>query len=243
MLTENLEGAVAVVTGASTGIGLAIARQLSHSGARVVLTARSSARLDAAAAEMPGPALAVPADIMRADAASSVVEAAIQRFGAVDVVVANAGIYIANEVWANDPAEIERVVATNVTGVMRTVHAALTHMLPRHSGDIVVVSSVSGYQSIHWEPVYSASKHAVRAFVDGLRRQLKGTGVRLGSVAPGVVHTELWSAVEGANSAGLTGATMGIRAEDVAEAVSFMLTRPRHVTVRDLVILPSDQDI
>jgi len=242
-LTEKLEGLVAVVTGASAGIGRAIALELSRSGARVVLTARSPARLDAAVAEMPGPAFAVPADITRDDAASSVVEAGIQRFGVVDVVIANAGIYIANEVWANDPAKIERLIATNVTGVMRTVHAALTHMLPRHSGDIVVMSSVSGYQSIHWEPVYSASKHALRAFVDGLRRQLKGTGVRLGSIAPGVVHTELWSAVEGANPERLTGATDGIRPEDVAEAVTFMLTRPRHVTVRDLVILPSDQDI
>jgi ribitol 2-dehydrogenase len=242
-LTENLEDLVAVVTGSSAGIGLAIARELSSRGARVVLTARSSARLDAAVNEMPGPAFALPADITTPDAPAAVIDAAVQRFGAVDVVVANAGTYIANEVWANDPAEIERLIATNVTGVMRTAHAALKHMLPRRSGDIIITSSVSGYQSIHWEPVYSASKHALRAFVDGLRRQLKGTGVRLGSVAPGVVHTDLWSVVEGAKAEGITGATTGIRPEDVAEAVTFMLTRPRHVTVRDLVILPSDQDI
>ena len=242
-LTESLEGLVAVVTGASAGIGLAIARELSRSGARVVLTARSADRLDAAVAEMPGPAFAVPADVMQSGSAGSVVEAAVQRFGAVDVVIANAGIYLANDVWANDPADIERLISTNVTGVMHTVHSALTHMLPRRVGDIIVTNSVSGYQSIHWEPVYSASKHALRAFVHGLRRQLKGTGVRLGEIAPGVVFTGLWSAVEGADAERLTGATTGIRAEDVAEAVTFMLTRPRHVTVRDLVILPTDQDI
>jgi ribitol 2-dehydrogenase len=242
-LTENVGDVVAVVTGASAGIGLAIAGELSRNGARVVLTARSSARLDAAVEEMPGPAFAVPADIRRPDAASSVIEAAVKRFGPVDVVVANAGIYIAHEVWENDPVDIEQLIATNVTGVMCTVHAALAHMLPRQFGDIVITNSVSGYQSIHWEPVYSASKHALRAFVDGLRRQLKGSGVRLGSVAPGVVHTELWSAVEGAKAEGLTGQTTGIQSEDVAEAVTFMLSRPRHVTVRDLVILPSDQDI
>ena len=114
----------------SAGIGLAIARELSRSGARVVLTARSADRLDAAVAEMPGPAFAVPADVMQSGSAGSVVEAAVQRFGAVDVVIANAGIYLANDVWANDPADIERLISTNVTGVMHTVHSALTHMLP-----------------------------------------------------------------------------------------------------------------
>ena len=242
-MSKPLEGSVAVVTGASSGIGLAIARDLCRQGALVMLTARSAGRLQSVMAELPGQSRAVAADVTDPDAISSVMEAAAKEFGPVDIVVANAGVYIANKFWLSDPGDIESLISTNVTGVMRTVHAAITSMLPRGTGDIVVTNSVSGYQSIHWEPVYSASKHALRAFVEGVRRQLVGTGVRLGTIAPGLVHTELWSAVDEMTVNDQIGKTTGIRPRDVAEAVIFMLTRPRHVTVRDLVILPSDQAI
>lgn len=208
-----------------------------------MLTARSVGRLQSVMAELPGPSRAVTADVTDPDAIGSVMEAAAKEFGPVDIVVANAGVYMANKFWLNNPADIESLISTNVTGVMRTVHAAITAMLPRSIGDIVVTNSVSGYQSIHWEPVYSASKHALRAFVEGVRRQLVGTGIRLGTIAPGVVHTELWSAVDQTTIDDQIGKTTGIRPEDVAEAVVFMLTRPRHVTIRDLVVLPSDQAI
>ena len=242
-MSRSLEGAVAIVTGGSQGIGLAVGRDLSERGASVVLTARSAARLQSAVDAMPGPAYAVPADITEPGAASSVVEAAAKKFGPVDIVVANAGLYLANQVWTYELGQIERLISTNVTGVICTVHAALAAMLPRHRGDIIVMSSVSGYQSIHWEPVYSASKHALRAFVHGVRRQLVGSGVRLGEIAPGLVHTELWTGVEGPDIPPRTEPGTGLYPEDVAEALSFMLTRPRHATVRDLVILPSDQEI
>ncbi|MGD0287783.1 MAG: SDR family oxidoreductase [Acidimicrobiales bacterium] len=242
-MNKPLEGSVAVVTGASSGIGLAIARDLCRQGALVMLTARSVGRLQSVMAELPGPSRAVTADVTDPDAIGSVMEAAAKEFGPVDIVVANAGVYMANKFWLNNPADIESLISTNVTGVMRTVHAAITAMLPRSVGDIVVTNSVSGYQSIHWEPVYSASKHALRAFVEGVRRQLVGTGIRLGTIAPGVVHTELWSAVDQTTIDDQIGKTTGIRPEDVAEAVIFMLTRPRHVTIRDLVVLPSDQAI
>ena len=208
-----------------------------------MLTARSVGRLQSVMAELPGPSRAVTADVTDPDAISSVMEAAAKEFGPVDIVVANAGVYMANKFWLNNPADIESLISTNVTGVMHTVHAAITAMLPHSVGDIIVTNSVSGYQSIHWEPVYSASKHALRAFVEGVRRQLVGTGIRLGTIAPGVVHTELWSAVDQTTIDDQIGKTTGIRPEDVAEAIVFMLTRPRHVTIRDLVVLPSDQAI
>jgi ribitol 2-dehydrogenase len=239
----SLEGKVALVTGASSGIGLAIARELSRRGARVLLTARSAGRLEQAGTELSGPCRAVAADISEPGAAASVVDAAVDAFGTLDIVVANAGIYLAGEVWENDPDDIRRLLSTNVGGVVLTVRAALDVLLPRRTGDIVVTGSVSGYQAIHWEPVYSASKHALRAFVHGLRRQLVGTGVRVGEIAPGVVHTELWAAAGEPGAGKRAGATAGIGVGDVAEAVMFMLTRPRHVTVRDLVLLPSDQGI
>jgi ribitol 2-dehydrogenase len=110
-------------------------------------------------------------------------------------------------------------------------------------GDIVVTSSVSGHQPIYWEPVYSASKHAVQAFVHGVRRQLVGSGIRIGAVAPGVVLNDMWQVTSPAEIEAKVAAGDGVRSEDVADAIMFMLTRPRHIGIRDLVILPVNQEI
>ena len=111
------------------------------------------------------------------------------------------------------------------------------------SGDILVTSSISGHQAIHWEPVYSASKHAVQSFVHGVRRQLLTTGVRVGAIAPGLVLNELWGISDPAEIERKANAGAGLRSEDVAEAIVFMLTRPQNVTIRDLVMLPRTQDL
>ena len=234
---------VALVTGASSGIGLAIARSLSREGAHVVLTARSADRLTAAAGELPGPSTVLPADVSETGAARAVVDTALAEHRQLDVLVANAGIYVQGKVWENDAAEIAQLISTNVTGVMSFVHAALPAMIERGVGDIVVTSSVSGHQAIPWEPVYSASKHALQSFVHGVRQQLIGTGVRIMSVAPGVVLNDLWSVTDDDQIIDGVAAGTGMRSEDVADAVSFMLSRPRHVTVRDLVLLPTNQPI
>jgi ribitol 2-dehydrogenase len=242
-VSAALQGKVAVVTGGSSGIGLATARELSRLGASVTVAARSADRLASALDTLAGPAHSVVADIAEPGAARAVLSAAAERFGPADIVIANAGIYLADEVWTNDPADIDRLIATNIGGVMQTVHAALNVMLPRGVGDVIVTGSVSGTQAIHWEPVYSASKHALRAFVHGVRRQLVGTGVRLGLIAPGVVLNDLWKVTAEDDISDRVAAQTGIRSEDVAEAVAFMLTRPRHVTIRDLVVLPTNQEI
>lgn len=242
-MTASLDGRVAVVTGGSSGIGLAIARELSARGASVVLTARSADRLRAAATTVAGPVATVAADVTDPHAADEALRVAEERFGPVDVVVANAGIYLAGDVWTTEPDDLDRLISTNVTGVLRTVRAALPSMLERGTGDVLITGSVSGTQAIHWEPVYSASKHALHAFAHGVRRQLVGTGVRLGVLGPGVVLNDLWAVSdEDAIAEGVAAGT-GIRSEDVAEAAAFMLTRPRHVTIRDLVVLPSNQEI
>jgi ribitol 2-dehydrogenase len=234
---------VALVTGASSGIGLAIARSLSSEGAHVLLTARSRNRLESAAAVLPGTSTVLPADVSSAGAARTVVGTALQEHGRLDVLVANAGIYVQGRVWENDVEDIAQLIGTNVTGVMSFVHAALPAMIERGTGDVVVTSSVSGHQAIPWEPVYSASKHALQSFVHGVRQQLIGTGVRIMSVAPGVVLNDLWAVTDEDQVADGVAMGTGMRSEDVAEAVSFMLSRPRHVTVRDLVLLPTNQQI
>ena len=237
------EPRVAVVTGASSGIGLAVARSLSTAGAHVVLVARSADRLEAAAATLDGPTTVARADVTDTAAATDVVEAVLAEHGHVDVLVANAGIYVAGDIWTTDPDDIERLISTNVTGVMRFVRAVLPAMVERGHGDVVVTSSVSGHQAIPWEPVYSASKHALQAFVHGVRHQLVGTGVRIMSVAPGVVLNDLWQVSDEDETAAGVAAGTGMRSEDVADAVGFMLSRPPHVTVRDLVLLPTNQPI
>ena len=242
-MAEGLDGKVAVVTGASTGIGRAVARELIGQGARVVIAARSRERLDEAAAALGPACAAVVADVTRAADVRRLVDGTLESHGRIDILVANAGVYVGGDLWESDPEALDRLLTTNVNGVVRTVREVLPHLLEQGEGDILVTSSVSGHQAIHWEPVYSASKHALQAFVHTMRRQLIGTGVRMGAIAPGIVLNDLWGVSDPAEIEAQVARGEGIRSEDVADAVGYMLTRPRHVTIRDLVILPRDQPI
>ncbi|MEO6827100.1 MAG: SDR family oxidoreductase [Microbacteriaceae bacterium] len=242
MSGTDFTGKVAIITGASSGIGRSYARALGASGAKLVLVARDAAPLDAVAGEFEN-AIAVAADVSQPASADRIVATAIQEYGTVDIVLSNAGVYLAGEFAQVDPVALQRIVSVNVFGALAVVRAALPVLLANRDGDVIVTSSVSGHQAIHWEPVYSATKHAVQAFVHGVRRQLVGTGVRIGEIAPGVVLNELWGFDELAETAPQLAAATGIRSEDVADAVLYMLSRPRHVNIRDLVILPTSQDI
>ena len=240
---QSLNGKVAIVTGASSGIGRAVARALASHGARQLLIARSEDRLRTLTAELGAESASFPADLTDPGQVDRIVPEALERFGRVDVVFANAGVYIPGDVKDGDPNAWDRLIATNVTSVFRLVRAALPHLIAQRSGDILVTSSISGHKAIYWEPIYSASKHAVQSFVHGLRRQLVTTGVRVGEIAPGIVLNELWGYNDPAEIDRQAEAGAGLRSEDVAEAVVFMLTRPQNVTIRDLVILPRAQNI
>ncbi len=243
-LTGPLDGSVVAVTGAGSGIGLATAAAASRGGALLVLAGRSLDKLEAAAKTLPGPVAVLALDVALPDAGEQLVAAAIGQFGRLDVLVANAGVYVPGDLWDGRTADFANLVATNVSGVINTVHAAVVAMRESgNGGDIIVTSSVSGHQAISWEPVYSASKHAVQAFVHGVRRQLVGSGIRIGAVAPGIVLNDLWQVTSRAEIDARVAAGEGIRSEDVADAILWMLTRPRHVGIRDLVILPVNQPI
>src|SRR6266481_5153787 len=168
------------------------------------------------------------------------VEAALRHSGKIDALFANAGLYLSGDVAEGLPGDWSQLIDVNVKGVMNSVHAVLPTMLAQASGDILVCSSISGHQAIHWEPVYSATKHAVQSFVHGVRRQVAEHGIRVMSLAPGMVLNELWGFTDPAKIDEKVAARAGLRSEDIAEACLFMLTRPLHVTIRDLVILPQN---
>jgi ribitol 2-dehydrogenase len=239
-----LEGKVALLTGASSGIGLATALALVAEGAHVVAAARSADALAELAASAPDAITTISADVSDAATAQALVDETLARRGRLDIVLPNAGIYVGGDLVDASAEQIAALVATNVTGVMTLVRAALPHLIAQGSGDVLVTSSVSGHQDIAWEPVYSASKHAVQSFVHTVRTQTAESGVRIGAVAPGVVLNPLWGFAHGSpEEAARIAERTGIRSSDVADAIVFMLTRPAHVVVRDLVLLPTGQPI
>jgi ribitol 2-dehydrogenase len=242
-MNHPLTNKVVIITGASSGIGAATARCLVGLGCRVTLAARSGERLHALATELGSAALAVPTDVTVEADVRQMVARTLERFGRIDVLFANAGVYIPGQAAEGDPQAWANLVDVNVTGVMRCVQAVLPTLLAQKSGDILVTSSISGYIDIQWEPIYSASKHAVTGFVHTLRRQVAADGIRVGAIAPGMVANELWGFTEEAQIERQVAAHASLRSEDVAQAVAFMLSQPPHVTIRDLVILPQNQDL
>ena len=240
---QDLSGKVVLVTGASSGIGRATARTLAAEGMKLALVGRSAERLGAVAAEIGGDALVLAADLTKTGEVERVVKETLARFGRIDILLPNAGLYIPGDVVDGNPNAWDELLSVNVNSVFRLVHAVLPGMIERKAGHILVTSSISGHQALHWEPVYSASKHAIQSFVHGLRRQVAPHNIRVGAIAPGVVLNELWGYTDPAAIEAKVASHEGLRSEDVADAVLYMLTRPANVTIRDLVILPQNQDI
>lgn len=235
---------VAIVTGASSGIGRACALAFDRAGMRQVIVGRDLAKLERAASEFITAPAIIAGDIADPATSQAALNRALETFGRLDILLANAGLYLPERGWEVAAERVDAIGRTNVLGVMHSVHAVLPHLIAQGSGDIIVTGSVSGHQVIEWEPVYSATKHAVQAFVQGTRHQLLGTGVRIGEVAPGIVLNELWGVANGdASIEDEVAAGRGMRSEDVADAVMFMLNTPRHITIRDLVMVPSNQPI
>lgn len=238
-----LEGKVATVTGAASGIGLACARAMAAEGARVVLVDRDEAAAARAAEEIGTGACAVVTDLSDPASTAEMMPRILDAAGRLDIFHANAGAYVGGPLIEGDPDDWDRMLNLNVNAAFRSVRAVLPHMAERGSGDVIMTSSIAGVVPVVWEPIYTASKHAVQAFTHTVRRQVAKHGIRVGAILPGPVVTALlddWPR-EKMEQALAEGSLM--QPEEVADCVVFMLTRPRGVTIRDLVLLPNAVDL
>ncbi len=237
-MTDLMKGKIAAITGAASGIGLECAE-----GAKVVLVDRAKDRLEQLCKELGPNALPLVVDLLNPSDVSGMLPRILDIAGGLDVFHANAGAYIGGPVAEGDPDAWDRMLNLNINAAFRSVHAVLPYMIEKKTGDILFTSSIAGVVPVVWEPIYTASKFAVQAFVHSTRRQVAQHGVRVGAVLPGPVVTALlddWPK-EKMDEALANGSLM--QPKEVADAVLFMLTRPRNVTIRDLVILPNSVDL
>ena len=245
----NLNGCVAVVTGASSGIGEAIAVDLAKQGATVVATARRKDRLDAVASTSAN-IHAVACDVADAASVKTMVEEVVARFGRIDILVNNAGIGLTGYATQITLEEWKEMVDVNVMGVLNCTHVALNHLIaaakgPRGVADIVNISSVAGRKALPGSSVYAATKFAVNAFSDGLRQELASKHVRVSIVAPGMTESEMIEKIRPDLLAKIRAsleAMPSMTAAEVAETVTFCVTRPAGVAVSYLLVRPTEQE-
>ena len=253
-MTLSLEGTVALVTGASSGIGEATAVALAEEGAAVALAARRRDRLEALAARITGnggKALVIEADVTDRQQAQGAVETTVAELGRLDTLVNNAGVMLLGPLVGAPVEEWEQMVHLNLLGLLYCTHAALPHLLsaaegqPREVADVVNVSSVAGRVARRNSGVYNATKFGVGAFSESLRQEVATRQVRVTILEPGATATELASHNRreileemAANFGGIALMTAG----DIANSVRYAVTQPRHVAVNEILIRPTEQE-
>jgi NADP-dependent 3-hydroxy acid dehydrogenase YdfG len=245
---NNIEGKVVVITGASSGLGEAAARHLSALGANLALGARRVDRLRSLADEctaLDGKALAVATDVTRADQVKALVDAAVQAYGRIDVMINNAGLMPQSLLERLKIDEWDRMVDVNIKGVLYGIAAALPHMTAQKSGQFINVSSVAGHKVRPGGTVYSATKHAVRVISEGLRQEVKPYNIRTTVISPGAVDTELPDTItdpEVAVAMRKFYDDMAIPADSFARAVVFAMSQPEDVDVNEILFRPTRQE-
>jgi NADP-dependent 3-hydroxy acid dehydrogenase YdfG len=245
----SLNGCVAIVTGASSGIGEATARDLAGCGANVIAAARRTDRLAALAASVSN-VHAVECDVTDVASVQRMVDGAVDRFGRIDILVNNAGIGLTGPATQIALEEWRTMVDVNVMGVLNCTHIALNHLInaatgPRGVADIVNISSVAGRKALPGSSVYAATKFAVNAFSDGLRQELASKHVRVSIVAPGFTKSEFIEHIRPDLLAKIRPsleAMPAMTAEEIAETITFCVTRPAGVSVSDLLVRPTEQE-
>lgn len=248
-MTDSLRDKVAIITGASSGIGEATARRLAESGARVVLAARRVERLEALAADIErreGAALVAPTDVTDERSVQRLARTALDAFGRIDILINNAGIMPLSPIAKLKVEEWDRMIDVNIKGVLYCVAATLPTMLEQGSGHIINVSSVAGRRPFPSGTVYSATKFAVRAISQGLRLELSPIeGIRVTDIEPGVVATELTNHITDNETASrfqeMWAEKTPLESIDIAETILFVLSRPDHVNVNEILLRPTDQ--
>jgi len=246
---ERLDGTVALITGASSGIGEAAARTLARAGAKIAIAARRKDRLDALAQEI-GDVLVIEADVTDRDQATATVQRTVDELGRLDTVVNNAGVMLLGQAAEQPLDDWQRMVDVNVNGVLYVAHAAIEHLLaaaedgPRKVADLVNISSIAGRRANRGSAVYNLTKHGVGAFSEALRQEFAQRHLRVSLVEPGAVITEL---VEQMGPEGVEAARKRfegverLKADDIADAIEYMVTRPWHVAVNEIMIRPTEQ--
>lgn len=231
----RLAGHTALVTGASRGIGAAIARRVAREGARVALVARSARALERLAAELRGGAVAVACDL-HLPGAADVVQAALDELGvnAPDILVNNAGAFLLAPLHETSVHAFRETLELNLTAPFSFIRHFLPEMRRRGAGHILTIGSIADRAAVPGNAAYAASKHGVRALHEVLRAELRGTGVRASLVSPGPVDTELWDPVDPDRQPGFTPRAQMLDADSVADAVCYVVTAPRQLNVDEL---------
>jgi len=252
-MAHALDGTVALVTGASSGIGAATARALAERGAAVAVAARRVDRLAALVAEIDaagGRAFAVETDILDQQQAIAAVDRTVAELGRLDTVVNNAGQMLLGPIVDAPTEEWDRMIALNVNGLLYVAHAALPHLLraaedgPRRVADLVNVSSVAGRRAMLGAGVYNATKFAVNAFAESLRQEVTERHVRVSLIEPGAVATELASHIRDGVREQSMQAFAGIErlaSEDIADVIAYVVSRARHVAINEVLVRPTEQ--
>lgn len=242
-MAKELEGKIAVVTGATSGIGLASMEAMLEAGAKVMMVSFDQVALDELKKKHGNTVEMLVIDLLDPKACATMVPKALEKMGRIDILHANAGTYIGGDLVDNDTAAIDRMLNLNINVVMKNVRDVLPHMIERKGGDIIVTSSLAAHYPTPWEPIYAPSKWAIDGFVQITRRQVFKHGIRVGSISPGPVETALvadWEP-ERLKAAKLAGSLL--EAKQVADVIMFMLTRARTMTIRDVVMMPTNFDL
>ena len=248
-MSNNIEGKVVVITGASSGLGEATARLLSNEGAIVVLGARRADRLRSLADELisqGGKAVAMTTDVTQRDQVQKLVDAAVQAYGRIDVIINNAGLMPQSLLEQLKVDEWDRMIDVNIKGVLYGIAAALPYMRKQKAGHIINVSSVAGHKVGPGSSVYAATKHAVRALSEGLRQEVKPYNIRTTVISPGPVATELPNTITDAAVGERIKqfyANVAIPADSFARVVAFAMSQPEDVDINEILFRPTQQEL
>jgi NADP-dependent 3-hydroxy acid dehydrogenase YdfG len=249
MMSTNIEGKVVVITGASSGLGEAAARLLSAQGATVALGARRVDRIQALADELTssgGKALAIQTDVTDVDQVQRLVDAAVQTYGRLDVIINNAGLMPQSPLERRKIDDWNQMIDVNIKGVLYGIAAALPYMQQQKSGHIINVSSVAGHKVRAGGVVYAAAKTAVRVISEGLRQEVKPYNIRTTVISPGAVDTELPNSVTEPDLAEVfrkSYAENAIPADSFARAVVFAMSQPEDVDINEILFRPTRQEL